>query len=104
MGPVRERPNDEVHRGIGIGKRLANMDGPALQFGDHRAAHDEQRRGLGAALRTSLPAARYPLIFYTTCDHQFEPAELQRALELLRASSRGSEASSRRVRPRVRCR
>lgn len=39
------------------------------------------RRGLGAALRTGLAAARYPLLFYTTCDQQYQAADLQRLLE-----------------------
>jgi hypothetical protein len=37
-------------------------------------------RGLGAALRTGLAAARYPLVFYTTCDRQYQPADFQRLL------------------------
>jgi len=40
-------------------------------------------RGFGAALRTGLTAARYPLVFYTTCDQQFQPAGLKQFLELI---------------------
>ena len=35
--------------------------------------HHDRRRGLGAALRTGLAAAKHPLVFYTTCDRQYEP-------------------------------
>jgi hypothetical protein len=39
--------------------------------------------GLGAALRTGLAAARHPLLFYTTCDHQYQAADLKRFLDLI---------------------
>jgi hypothetical protein len=48
-----------------------------------RALHHDHRRGFGAALRTGFPAAQYPLLFYTTCDRQYETAELQRLLDLI---------------------
>jgi hypothetical protein len=35
---------------------------------------------LGAALRAGLAAASHPLLFYTTCDRQYQPADLQRFL------------------------
>ncbi len=38
-------------------------------------------RGFGAALRTGLAAARYPLLFYTTCDRSYQPADLKRLLD-----------------------
>jgi glycosyltransferase involved in cell wall biosynthesis len=37
-------------------------------------------RGLGAALRTGIAAARFPLLFYTTCDRHFQAADLHRLL------------------------
>jgi glycosyltransferase involved in cell wall biosynthesis len=37
--------------------------------------HDKPR-GIGAALRTGLTAARHPLLFYTTADRQYRPADL----------------------------
>ncbi|HKI35257.1 MAG TPA: glycosyltransferase [Gemmataceae bacterium] len=37
-------------------------------------------RGRGAALRTALAAATKPLLFYTTADRQYQPADLKRLL------------------------
>jgi hypothetical protein len=39
--------------------------------------------GLGAALRIGLAAARHPLLFYTTCDHQYQAADLKRFLDMI---------------------
>src|SRR5438477_12969118 len=41
-----------------------------------RVLRDAERRGVGAALRTALAAAQYPLFFYTDCTGQFQPADL----------------------------
>jgi glycosyltransferase involved in cell wall biosynthesis len=38
-------------------------------------------RGEGAALRTALAEARYPLLFYTLCDPQYQPSDLGRLLQ-----------------------
>ena len=38
------------------------------------------RQGEGAALRTGLAAARYPLVFYTLCDPRYQPADLRKLL------------------------
>jgi glycosyltransferase involved in cell wall biosynthesis len=38
------------------------------------------RQGEGAALRTGLAAARYPLVFYTLCDPRYQPANLRKLL------------------------
>jgi hypothetical protein len=38
------------------------------------------RQGEGAALRTGLVAARYPLVFYTRCDPRYQPADLRKLL------------------------
>ena len=46
-----------------------------------RLLRHNNRRGLGAALRTGLQHARFPLISYTTCDHQYQPTDLGRLLE-----------------------
>jgi glycosyltransferase involved in cell wall biosynthesis len=46
-----------------------------------RVFHHPQKRGLGAALRTGIEAAQYPLLGYTTCNKNFMPADLQRFLE-----------------------
>jgi glycosyltransferase involved in cell wall biosynthesis len=37
-------------------------------------------RGEGAALRSALAAARYPLLFYTLCDPHYQPADLGKLL------------------------
>jgi len=39
--------------------------------------HDASR-GVGAALRTALAAARHPLFFYTLCDPRYRPDDLPR--------------------------
>ena len=46
-----------------------------------RALRHEARRGFGAALRTGLAAAQFPLVFYTGCDHAYNPADLRKLLE-----------------------
>ena len=45
-------------------------------------AHPE-RKGYGAALKTALEAARYPLFFYTSADHGWNPNDLPRMLKSL---------------------
>ena len=39
--------------------------------------------GAGACLRTGLAAAKHPLFFYSTCDQQYQPADLRRLLEVI---------------------
>jgi glycosyltransferase involved in cell wall biosynthesis len=51
---------------------------PRVRVLDHPAP-----RGFGAALRTGLTAARYPLVFYTTCDHQYRPEDLRLLLGVI---------------------
>jgi glycosyltransferase involved in cell wall biosynthesis len=46
-----------------------------------RVVHHASRQGFGAALRSGLPGAQYPLLAYTTCDRQYDPADLQRLLD-----------------------
>jgi glycosyltransferase involved in cell wall biosynthesis len=46
-----------------------------------RLISQPERRGFGAALRTGIAAARYPLLFYTTCDKQYHPDDLGRLLK-----------------------
>jgi glycosyltransferase involved in cell wall biosynthesis len=46
-----------------------------------RLLRHETRRGSGAALRTGLAAARYPLLLTATCDRQFLPADLCKMLD-----------------------
>ncbi len=45
-----------------------------------RVLRHETRRGLGAALRTGLAAARHPLVACCPCDRQFQPQDLDRLL------------------------
>jgi glycosyltransferase involved in cell wall biosynthesis len=45
-----------------------------------RVLGHSEPRGVGAALRTGIAGARFPLLFYTTCDRQFQPADLDRLL------------------------
>jgi glycosyltransferase involved in cell wall biosynthesis len=49
--------------------------------GQVRLIRHEARRGLGAALRTGLEAARFPLILISTCDGRFQPTNLQHFLK-----------------------
>src|SRR5262245_48909112 len=39
--------------------------------------------GFGAALRTGLAAAQYPLFFYSACSNQYEPADLKALLDVI---------------------
>jgi glycosyltransferase involved in cell wall biosynthesis len=41
------------------------------------------RQGIGAALRTGLGAARFPLLFYAECSTAYQPADLSRLLEAI---------------------
>jgi glycosyltransferase involved in cell wall biosynthesis len=45
-----------------------------------RLLRHEARRGFGAALRTGLAEARYPLVAYTPCGGQYRAADLPRFL------------------------
>ncbi|HEV3204598.1 MAG TPA: glycosyltransferase family 2 protein [Gemmataceae bacterium] len=46
-----------------------------------RFFHHETRRGFGGCLRTGLEAAGHPLLCYTPCDYQYQPADLKRFLK-----------------------
>lgn len=46
-----------------------------------RVLRHTERRGEGAALRTALGTARYPLLFYTVCDPRYRPGDLKRLLK-----------------------
>ena len=39
-----------------------------------------QRRGFGACIRDGLAASQHPLIFYTGCDHAYNPGDLKTLL------------------------
>ncbi len=45
-----------------------------------RVVRHAKPRGEGAALRTSLAAARHPLLFYTLCDPHYHPSDLGKLL------------------------
>lgn len=57
--------------------------GPSLEarFPHLRVLRNAERRGIGAALRAGVAAARYPLLFYTECDRQYQTGELRRLLD-----------------------
>jgi glycosyltransferase involved in cell wall biosynthesis len=49
---------------------------PPLQVVRH-----DTRLGEGAALKSGLAVARFPLLFYTVCDPCYQPADFKRLLE-----------------------
>ena len=51
-----------------------------------RLVRHSQNLGYGAALRSGFQAARYPLIFFTDADGQFDPAEVELLLPHLQHS------------------
>lgn len=48
-----------------------------------RVLNHPERRGFGACLRTALAASNHPLVFYTSADHAWSPADLPRMLQSL---------------------
>jgi glycosyltransferase involved in cell wall biosynthesis len=55
-------------------------DNLAGRYSRLRVLRHEEHRGQGAALRTALAAATKPLVFYTTADRQYQPADFKRLL------------------------
>jgi glycosyltransferase involved in cell wall biosynthesis len=55
-------------------------DSITSRFGQLRVLRHDEHRGKGAALRTGLAAATKPLVFYTTADRQYQPADFKRLL------------------------
>jgi hypothetical protein len=55
----------------------------AERFSSVRVLRQAAPRGTGAALHSGIAAAQYPLLFYTTCDKQYHPADLARLLETI---------------------
>jgi glycosyltransferase involved in cell wall biosynthesis len=43
--------------------------------------HEPAARGFGAALRSALAIARYPLVFYTSLDYPYAPSDLRKLLD-----------------------
>jgi glycosyltransferase involved in cell wall biosynthesis len=48
-----------------------------------RVLRHAERRGLGAAFRTGLVAARHPLLLSAPCDRQYQPADLKRFMDVI---------------------
>ncbi len=68
----------------------ASADGTAARAEGLREKHPrlevlwhEAPRGVGAALRTALAAAKHPLFFYTLCDPRYRPDDLPRLLQAI---------------------
>jgi glycosyltransferase involved in cell wall biosynthesis len=51
--------------------------GFATDQGAVQVISHENAEGIGAALRTGLSAARFPLVFYTTADRAYQPSDLK---------------------------
>jgi glycosyltransferase involved in cell wall biosynthesis len=51
------------------------------RHGKLRVLRHDIPRGDGAALRTALATARYPLLFYTFCHPRYQPGDLRRLLK-----------------------
>jgi len=64
--------------GTGAAAELLRNDFPRLQV-----FRQVTRRGVGAALRIGITAARHPLLFYTTCNKQFQPPDLIKLLDAI---------------------
>jgi len=59
---------------IATGAVLATGLGTGL--GSFQVLNHEQPQGIGAALRTGLATSRFPLLFYTTADREYRPADI----------------------------
>ena len=57
--------------------------GVARKFPRLEVLRHEAPRGVGAALRTALAAAKQPLFFYTLCDPRYRPDDLPRLLAVI---------------------
>jgi glycosyltransferase involved in cell wall biosynthesis len=53
----------------------------SARTGRLRVVHHVSQLGFGAALRSGIAIAKYPLLAYCTCDDQYQPADLKRFLE-----------------------
>jgi glycosyltransferase involved in cell wall biosynthesis len=61
----------------------ARAEALATQDPRLRVLRHDGPRGFGATLRTGITAARFPLLFYTTCDRQYDPADLKKLLDAI---------------------
>jgi glycosyltransferase involved in cell wall biosynthesis len=50
------------------------------RHGRVKVIRHDSRQGEGAALKSGLAVARYPLVFYTVCDPSYAPADFKRLL------------------------
>jgi glycosyltransferase involved in cell wall biosynthesis len=50
--------------------------GLTAEHGSIQVLNHAKPTGIGAALRTGLAAARFPLLFYTTADQAYQPADI----------------------------
>jgi glycosyltransferase involved in cell wall biosynthesis len=55
----------------------------AVRFPQVRVLHHVKKSGIGAALRTGLAVSRLPLFCYAECSMAYQPADLQKMLELI---------------------
>jgi glycosyltransferase involved in cell wall biosynthesis len=61
----------------------ARADALAQRLPSLRVLHPEAPRGVGAALRAGIAAARHPLLVSGTCDSQYRPEDLKRLLDAI---------------------
>lgn len=75
------RPHEILLADDAATDRTAVLAGSLASRSPHvRVLRDPERRGVGAALRIGIAAARHPLLFYTSCDGQYAPADLKQLL------------------------
>lgn len=51
--------------------------GLAQRIPHFRVIHHPQRLGYGACVREGIAASKHPLVFYTGCDHPYNPGDLR---------------------------
>jgi hypothetical protein len=78
-----QRPYEIILVNDGGSDAVPRLDALAERLPALRVCHHPEPCGLGAALRTGVEAARHPLLFYTTCDRQYQPEDLTRLLDAI---------------------
>ena len=58
----------------------AIADALAGEYDEVRVAHHAQNQGYGGALRTGFAEAKFPWVFYTDGDRQFDPRQITRLI------------------------
>jgi glycosyltransferase involved in cell wall biosynthesis len=77
-----QRPYEIIVVNDGSSDNTAALaDALAAQRPQLRVLHHPAPRGLGAALRTGIAEAKHPLLLYTVCNKEYQPADLNRLLE-----------------------